>query len=75
MPNNTKKMPPQPHKPMSRADFDAWKDDLVMSDALQNEMFDVKGFIADVKRFNPKAGALLEELNTLQDKLVVALKG
>ena len=74
MPNNTKKLPPPPHKPMSRQEFDAWRTELLLTDALQSEMADVAGFIADVKRFNPKAGALLEELNALQDKLVQALK-
>jgi len=74
MPQSTKRMSPPPHKPMTRDQFDAWREDLLVHDAMQKEMIDIKGFIADVKRFNPKAGDILEQINKLNDKLAEALK-
>lgn len=74
MPKNTRRMPPPPHKPMTRDDFNSWREHFINGQALLAEFADIPGFIADVKRFNPKAGDLLEQLIDVEKKLAEALK-
>jgi hypothetical protein len=69
-----KKKTTAPYKPMTRDDYDAWVADLLASEQQQEAFVDVKAFINDVKRFDPKAGDLLEQLNKLQDRLVEHLR-